>query len=61
MTGNPGGMARGREAAVERLVADWAAIPAGKHEFAPGNFHGTPPKAHPFEAFEKNRPLVEGI
>ncbi len=58
---NPGGMTRGGEAAIERLVADGAAIPARKHEFAPGKFHGTPAQTHPFQAFKKDSPLLEGI
>jgi hypothetical protein len=58
---NSGGMTRGGKTAVEGLVADRAAIPARKHQFASGKFHGTPAQTHSFEPFEKDGPLAEGI
>ena len=51
----------GGESPVERLIAEWPAVPTRKNQLAPRTFNGSPAQPHPFEALQKFRPFGQGI
>ena len=51
--------ARGRQAAIEGLVANGSSVPAWENQIAPRKFNGAASQTDSFEAFQKLRPLAK--